>query len=795
MAYVQLTNYVPQWHASDNTLASGQVIKAYLAGTSTGTNLFTDSSGTSAGTSIALNARGEPEVSGNTVIPYLDDAIIYKLSLYPTQAAADADSGAIWTVDNINPASLTSSFKMISQYGDSLATAITDIGATETTLWIDKSISVTADATVPSNITLKFLHGGDLNISATKTVTVNGGIEAGNYQIFTGSGTVAIHNAILNVKWWGAKGDKSTDDSSAIDKASAASAATWAEVTDAQIGWNEIQSPLYFPPGEYVYSGTGIAQASNNIIWVAKPNTVNIRMTTSNYLMTLSGSARNTHVKGINFSGGKGYFKYTNTGNNVAGMYVYEDVKFDGYTEAAVGNLSDDMPYWKFHRCTFYGDSGGTSIGAAIGGLANRSCFRSCEFLRNKYDLKIGDRIGGDILIDDCSFFKFGSFTKEADIWFVPNTTSATSAGRGTVIQNSKFGNENIAASQPRLLIATEGSGTDRLDKHHSTTWAGSGEFIDGIRIVNNAIYCISGMTSPFIRSYINEVYDITYESNHLFGGAHTYLVEYMGTPTDDNGYLTNTIYAEMGNNSAQRAFSVDITNYHRGLSRDELGYMQGSAQTLLPGHSVGDDADFVLLAAWPDYADIAVFGGASKVTANDVYGTARGAEVTVSSNLSGGVGKTLTNSVTDGLMAWVELDLKQGSTQSLDAVQVEIFNFTTNKTALRRKVQLPTSWRTVRIPFVAPVSTSDSSWQLRIEGDGYSAGTKTKFQIGRQYVYHARQPCNINHLRTLDNGGWDAAHIVLGAYHLWVDSTGDLRIKSSAPTSDTDGTVVGAQS
>jgi hypothetical protein len=33
------------------------------------------------------------------------------------------------------------------------------------------------------------------------------------------------------------------------------------------------------------------------------------------------------------------------------------------------------------------------------------------------------------------------------------------------------------------------------------------------------------------------------------------------------------------------------------------------------------------------------------------------------------------------------------------------------------------------------------------------------------------------------------------GAYHLWVDSTGDLRIKSSAPTSDTDGTVVGTQS
>lgn len=35
---------------------------------------------------------------------------------------------------------------------------------------------------------------------------------------------------------------------------------------------------------------------------------------------------------------------------------------------------------------------------------------------------------------------------------------------------------------------------------------------------------------------------------------------------------------------------------------------------------------------------------------------------------------------------------------------------------------------------------------------------------------------------------------IKLGSYYLWVDSTGDLRIKSGVPTTDTDGTVVGTQ-
>lgn len=54
------------------------------------------------------------------------------------------------------------------------------------------------------------------------------------------------------------------------------------------------------------------------------------------------------------------------------------------------------------------------------------------------------------------------------------------------------------------------------------------------------------------------------------------------------------------------------------------------------------------------------------------------------------------------------------------------------------------------------------------------------------------------NNVQILTSAGvstWEKGHLQLGAYHLWVDSTGDLRIKSSAPVSDTDGTIVGTQS
>lgn len=43
--------------------------------------------------------------------------------------------------------------------------------------------------------------------------------------------------------------------------------------------------------------------------------------------------------------------------------------------------------------------------------------------------------------------------------------------------------------------------------------------------------------------------------------------------------------------------------------------------------------------------------------------------------------------------------------------------------------------------------------------------------------------------------GGWNDGPLIMGSYYLWVDATGDLRIKSGAPANDTDGVVVGSQS
>lgn len=102
MAYYPATILPFQAFTDNSVVLSGGTIEAYIAGTSTPTNMYTDSAGTSAGTSITLNSRGEPAVSGNTVNIWLDDSVTYKFVL------KDASAVTIYTVDNVTRTSSTS---------------------------------------------------------------------------------------------------------------------------------------------------------------------------------------------------------------------------------------------------------------------------------------------------------------------------------------------------------------------------------------------------------------------------------------------------------------------------------------------------------------------------------------------------------------------------------------------------------------------------------------------------------------------------------------------------------------
>jgi len=195
----------PKWTflASDGTFLAGGKLSTFAAGTTTNKAAYKGPSGTTAHTNpIILDSVGRTEV-------WLDGS--YKLKL------TDADDSEQWTVDNV------SSFDNLehattgrhkdpdaSSYAD-FATAVSTIGATETTLVISDTQTVSADTTLPATLLLRVIGAGELSVDALKTLTINSPkhIDASpDLKIFAGTGTIAFtdKDGTVYPEWWGIDG-------------------------------------------------------------------------------------------------------------------------------------------------------------------------------------------------------------------------------------------------------------------------------------------------------------------------------------------------------------------------------------------------------------------------------------------------------------------------------------------------------------------------------------------------------------------------------------------------------------
>ena len=94
MAYKMAVPLGYQFEDSNGDPLSGGYIEFYVTGTSTATPIYSDSAGTSAGTSITLNSLGQPQNSGSPISLFFDDSITYKLKVFDsegTQVGPDYD--------------------------------------------------------------------------------------------------------------------------------------------------------------------------------------------------------------------------------------------------------------------------------------------------------------------------------------------------------------------------------------------------------------------------------------------------------------------------------------------------------------------------------------------------------------------------------------------------------------------------------------------------------------------------------------------------------------------------------
>jgi hypothetical protein len=180
---------------SGSSFASGQLLYPKFHGTDPNTGfplvgglLYTYKAGTTTTAKTTYSDRAMATPNANPVV--LDaygDAMIYAQGdLY--LVLKTAAGATIWSLDNVQTVS-TTVLKDADEYGCNLAAAVLDLGSTPTTLMIKCAITLTAGVTVPSTMSLWIMQGG--SISGAYTLTINGQVLAGPYQIFGSTLTVA----------------------------------------------------------------------------------------------------------------------------------------------------------------------------------------------------------------------------------------------------------------------------------------------------------------------------------------------------------------------------------------------------------------------------------------------------------------------------------------------------------------------------------------------------------------------------------------------------------------------------
>lgn len=572
--------------------------------------------------------------------------------------------------------------------------------------------------------------------------------------------------------------------------------------------WAHPQNGLFIPAG--VYDAGHLRITGNNTpfpalsIW-AIPGSVVIRVPEGQYLFEADERLNWLYMSGITIVGGKGAFRDSFTGINVNGRFVFDRCVFDNYTECAIGNNARDQPYLEVRGCTFMASEGSRAIGIAWGGYADGCVIEGNAFLRNRFHLKLGPDPSGSIHVLRNDFLRWDKTTPlDAAIWLVPASERGrfdANAGWGTIISGNKFGNENMGARDIRLLVAREAPGTDRQRREPQERFdpgGADGAFLAGITIENNRIVGAGDVSSPFMRSWIAEVRNLSYLNNRHEGGAHSRLCEFMGPRAGDYASLTWTIRIDQADTIlGSLPFTVGIANAPIGPQWDPSAAAQAAEETILPSTG-GDDTSFIPLAA-ADHPRAFVPSGAG-VTLQPVpdhAGHLRAVEIAASGPVSAtsGIAGPLVGA-RPGRQGWIALDLR-GSEGGTEAVELRIVDPLTGAIARKLRYVVPDEWRRVRVPFTLPASKNSPTWhyQVAVAPGQDSIGGKERralFQIARLYAYHGREPRSDGHIATLGDGRWDGAHLVMGTTHVWEEG-GALYLKTGdAPLGPTDGRRLG---
>lgn len=274
--------------------------------------------------------------------------------------------------------------------------AITTIAGKNCSLSIPKgTYRLSGSVSFPKNISLVFERGAMFSVDSSYTLTIAGKVVSEGGQHFTGSGSIYGIRRV-NVEWFGAKADGTTDDAPSIQKAINCASQTTASYEDhievlLMGGLHVIKSAIVITPtanNNYTVRGAGSVFGTRFVVPSDFSGTI---------ALAINGSAgtidRIANFKVCDFSIAR------DTGSScIAGVHITaaEGEGLQGLNQSLCENISVvGFPFaWllrnvrmvKLDRCASWGDSVSDSVGLQIsstlaGGFCGDIDIVNCQFV------------------------------------------------------------------------------------------------------------------------------------------------------------------------------------------------------------------------------------------------------------------------------------------------------------------------------------------------------------------------------------------------------------------------------
>ena len=181
-----------------------------------------------------------------------------------------------------------------------------------------QTLDASSDRTLPATCSLKVVQPGYITVPTGRTLTVSGSVDAGSYQIFACTSTGKVQFAgpqpYLHARWWGATGDGSTDDTTALQAAFTAVCGAVSPYYPSQL----IASPYDNYKVETLTLNSG---NSSGVIIDFKG--ARLLQKTTNDVLDITGTGTRLSLSNMRVSGAGSPGSYAGSGINVIGTNAY----------------------------------------------------------------------------------------------------------------------------------------------------------------------------------------------------------------------------------------------------------------------------------------------------------------------------------------------------------------------------------------------------------------------------------------------------------------------------------------